>query len=245
MFEVLETPNPFHLEVKAMKMSTDDSGHKVCPPLEKGNFYYIFSGGPRSGKSNLWLSMIKMKNAFYYKQFHKIYIFSNSIHTIKEKLSLPKEQIINGLDLERLREILSEVQEEYNEDIDNEVPPSKLLFIFDDVITSITKNLPEMLKLVFNRRHVAGGASVIITTQKYNKVPLELRTCCSGLAFFHTKNRQEIESLHKELIGLDRKPFEKVLDYIFDAPHNFLWLNLNYPHDKMMHKNFNQLEINV
>ena len=43
MFKITEQANPHGLEVVAMKMSTDDCGHKVAPPLQKSNFYYILS----------------------------------------------------------------------------------------------------------------------------------------------------------------------------------------------------------
>ena len=105
--------------------------------------------------------------------------------------------------------------------------------------------MPEMLKLCFNRRHIAGGASVIITTQKFNKVPKELRACATGIFFFRSKNKAEIETLHKELINLDIKDFQKVLDYIFNEDHSFLYLNLELPNEKMFFKNFNQLTINT
>lgn len=243
MFKITEQANPHGLEVVAMKMSTDDCGHKVAPPLQKSNFYYILSGGPRSGKTNLLLNLIKKKNCFYYRQFNKIYIFSNSFHTIKEKLSLPPENIINGLDMGVLQNIIESEQEEYQEDLAEDIAPSKILFIFDDVITTVQKNMKEMLKLCFNRRHIAGGASVIITTQKYNKVPLELRTCATGIFFFNTKNKEEISTLHKELINLDKNAFIEVLEYVFDRPHNFLYLNLENNNDNMMFKNFNKIVI--
>lgn len=243
MFKISEQQNPFGLKVEGMKMSTDDCGHKVAPPLQRSNFYYILSGGPRSGKTCLLLNLIKKKNCFYYRQFNKIYIFSNSFHTIKEKLSLPPDHILNGLDVDVLNRIITEEQDEYHKDIDEDVPPSKLLFIFDDVVSAIQKNMREMLKLCFNRRHIAGGASVILTTQKYNKVPLELRTCATGIFFFNTKNKQEIETLHKEFINLDKHIFQKVLEFVFDEPHNFLFLNLENNNDNMLFKNFNKIVI--
>ena len=69
-----------------------------------------------SGKTNLWLNFIKKRKCFYHKQFHKIYIFSNSLHTIKEKINLPKQQLIHGFDLERLSEIISEETKEAEDD---------------------------------------------------------------------------------------------------------------------------------
>jgi hypothetical protein len=37
--------------------------------------------------------------------------------------------------------------------------------------------------------------------------------------------------------------FQSILDYVFDAPHNFLYLNLLEPEENMYHKNFNQLKL--
>ena len=106
--KITETPNTkAKLDIRKMAMSCDDNGHEVPPPLQKGNFFYIVVGQPSSGKTNLWLNFIKKRKCFYHKQFHKIYIFSNSLHTIKEKINLPKEQLIHGFDLERLRGVLS------------------------------------------------------------------------------------------------------------------------------------------
>ena len=84
----------------------------------------------------------------------------------------------------------------------------------------------------------------MISTQKFNKVPLELRAVASGLFFFNTKNKAEIDAVFREYIGLSREEFAKVLKFVFDARHNFLFINLELPGDKSLFKNFNQLRIN-
>ena len=99
-----------------------------------------------------------------------------------------------------------------------------------------------MLHLLYNRRHIGGGISVVLTTQKLTKVPLELRTVCSGLFFFNTRNKQEIETLYDEYVGFKKPQLKKVLDYVFDKSHNFLYLSFEKPHDEMYHKNFNELK---
>ena len=92
----------------------------------------VIRAANESGKTNLWLNLIKRRRCFYYKQFHKIYIFSNSIHTINEKISLPPEQIIKGFSEDKLQQVIDdEEEEERNRDDDEE--PSRVLMIFDDV----------------------------------------------------------------------------------------------------------------
>ena len=98
-----------------------------------------------------------------------------------------------------------------------------------------------LLKLAYNRRHISGGLSMIISTQKLNKIPLELRTAISGLFMFDTKNKQEIDAVWKEYIPLSRQEFAAVLQYVFDKAHNFLYLNLSLPAEKMMFKNFDRI----
>lgn len=237
--KIHETPNSHaKLNIKKMAMTCDDAGHDVPYPLQKGNFFYIVCGQPSSGKTNLWLNFVKKRKCFYYKQFHKIYIFSNSLHTVKEKLSLPSSQIINGFDLERLSDIIEEEQTQAEED-----DPNKILIVFDDIVAQITRNLQPMLKLLYNRRHIGGGISILLTTQKYTKIPLELRTVATGVFFFATKNKTEIETLFDEFGNMKKINFYKLLEYIFDKPHNFLYLNLLEPVEKMYYKNFNHLQI--
>ena len=243
MVQITETINP--LSVKKMSMTTDDDGFTVPPPLQKSNFFYILNSQPRGGKTNLWLNFIKLKKKYYHKQFHEIYIFSNSLHTIKEKLSLPESHIIHGFDIDRLGKILDEAHSEREEDIAQKRELSKILIIFDDVVAQIAKNLQPMLHLLYNRRHIGGGCSIILTSQKFNKIPLEIRTVATAIFFFGTKNKQEIDTLWKEYINMSRKDFVEVLSFVFTKPHNFLYMNLEEPEKDMFYKNFNHLKITL
>ena len=241
MVKITETKNA--VDIKKMSMTCDDAGFAVPEPLQKCNFFYILNSQPRGGKTNLWLNFIKRKKQYYHKQFHKIYIFSNSMHTIKEKLSLPENDICNGFDIEKLGQILEQEHIEREADLTNKQELNKVLFIFDDCVSQIAKNLQPMLHLLYNRRHIGGGCSIILTSQKFNKIPLELRTVATGIFFFGTKNRAEIECLWKEYVNMTRNDFMEVLNYCFDKPHNFLFLNLEEPEKDMYYKNFNHLHI--
>jgi hypothetical protein len=78
--------------------------YDVDKPLQERNFFLYYNRSTKfSGKTNLAMTLIKRRKKFYNKQFHKIYIFSPSIHTIKENLNIPADQIIEGLDLDKIR----------------------------------------------------------------------------------------------------------------------------------------------
>ena len=225
------------LQVDKMKMSCDDAGLDIPEPLQKSNFFYIMIGQPMSGKTNLWLNLINKRKKFYWKQFHKIYIFSNSLHTISNKIKLPEDQLFNGFDVEELASIISAEEGEEKED------SNKILIVFDDVITQISRNMRIMLKLLYNRRHIGSGISVIMTSQKYNKIPLEIRSVSTGIFFFETKNKSEIETLYDEYGNMKRPDFNKLLAFVFDKKYNFLYMNLLNPVNAMYYKIFNKLSI--
>ena len=142
-------------------MKCDDDGLNVPYPLQRSNFFYIISGSPGSGKTNLLLSLISKKSKFYCNMFHKIYFFSNSHHTIGRKLNLPKDQIIPGFNEAALEKVLATEQKEFD-DLEEGEDPNKILIVFDDVVSQISKNMKSMLKLAYNRRHLSGGLSMII-----------------------------------------------------------------------------------
>lgn len=241
--KIREIKNKHDLRVKKIRMTCDDHGLDVPYPLQRSNFFSIIAGQPGSGKTNLLLSLISNRGKFYNKQFHKIYIFSNSLHTIKQKMKVPSEQLINGFSEAALMKVLDDEKREFD-DLEEGECPNKILIILDDVVSQIQKNMKALLKLAYNRRHISGGLSLIITTQKLNKVPLELRTAISSLYIFETKNKQEINAIWNEYITLSRSEFAKIMKFVFDKKHNFLFLNLDLPAEKMMFKNFNQLLVN-
>ena len=235
-------PNKNKMKIGKIKMTCDDCGLNVPYPLQRSNFFYILAGSPGSGKTNLLMSLITKNRKFYNKQFHRIWVFSNSLHTIKKRIDVPPSQLIHGFSEASLEKVLDIEQKEYD-NLEEGEEPNKILIIFDDVVSQLQRNMQSLLKLAFNRRHISGGLSMMITTQKFNAIPLELRTASSGLFVFDTKNKQEIDAIWKEYISLPRDIFLKVLKFVFDRPHNFLYLNFELPADKMMFKGFDQIVI--
>ena len=223
-----ETKNTTY-EIEAIKMSNDSFIKGVEPPLpQMYNFFMVCCGAPGSGKTTFFLNLINKKSKqTFYKKFNKVFIFSNSLHTITQKIKLPDDRMFNGI--EDLPDVVEQLKSE----------DDKALIILDDVISDI-KNNEFFMKLLYNRRHIGGGVSIVILTQTWNKLPLALRKVASHLVYFNSSNKKELQSIYEDFIALDEKTYKAVCDYVFDKKHNFLFLDTV---NKIFYKNFNQLTI--
>tara|TARA_R100000805_G_C3614793_1_gene116049 strand:- start:1364 stop:1897 length:534 start_codon:yes stop_codon:yes gene_type:complete len=154
---------------------------------------------------------------------------------------LPDDQKFESLTLQNLQSVLSEVKDSGN----------KVLFILDDVIADMRgkgkAQLENLLhKVFFNRRHLAGkggSVSILATSQTYNKIDPKIRRTASHLVFFENKNKKEIDTIFDEVVLIPKKEYFDVMRYVYDKPYQFMYVDTTLPDDKMMFKNFNQLEI--
>jgi GTPase SAR1 family protein len=199
------------LKLQEIKMANDAIIKGVEKPLPTAyNFFLLVVGAPGSGKSSLWINLITKKESnTYYRKFDKILIFSNSFKTITTEIHLPPERIFDGIgDLEYVIDSVKDSDD-------------KILIILDDVVADV-KNESHMLKLIYNRRHLAGGISIILTTQVYNKVPLALRKAASDLILFTTGNKKELKSVYNDFINIPEDAFYKITQHSFKSKHDFL-----------------------
>ena len=67
--------------------------------------------------------------------------------------------------------------------------------------------------------------SIIILTQKYNKIPPTQRDNANGIIIFPS-NRHEVELIKDELCPtfLDKKEFAKIVDYATSEAYSFLFI---------------------
>lgn len=218
-----------NLTVNKINMSCDNSRPKKLDDALQWHFATLVSGGPGSGKSNLWMNLITKKGKFYWKMFDKIHIFSPSLHTISKAIHLPEEQLISDFNMELLQYI-----------IDNADPEHETLIIIDDFAAELKKNIRPMLRVVWNRRHLK--TSIIIVTQKYNAVPLELRTAMSSIISFN-KNKRELDDIYNEHVHIERPLFESIVDMAFAKRHNFIYLKLDEFENDKYYINFDKVVI--
>lgn len=240
---IRETPADEKIKISKFNFSCDDIDDSIPKPLPQIlNFFMLVCGRPGSGKTSLILNLICKRGKMFNKKFDKVYVFSPSLLTMKDEPfgELPEEQVHTDLTLENFNRALDEING----------TGEKILFILDDVVNDMKKNMAIqtlLSKALMNRRHLAGaGGSVsfIITTQVYNKIPAPIRKTASHIILYHTRNKKEIETIYDELIVLPKDDFYEILKYCFDKRHNFIYIDINKSYDKMFHKCFNQLEFN-
>ena len=221
-----ETKNDLY-KIEAVRMSNDAPIPQVHAPLPQNyNFFMIVCGQPGSGKTCWMMNMINKKSKHtLYKKFDRVLLFSNSLHTIGEKIKLPPDRMFDGI---------SELEEEVE---GLKCENHRALIILDDVISDIKSN-DFFMKLLYNRRHIGGGVSIIIMTQVWNKLSLGLRKVATQLVFFNTSNKKEFQSIYDDFINIKRETFDEIIKYIFDDKHHFMFLDCI---DKIFYKNFNLL----
>ena len=94
------------------------------------------------------------------------------------------------------------------------------------------------MKLLYNRRHIAGSISIIIATQVYNKLALPLRKVATHLVLFNTSNKREFDSIYSDFINLKREDFDTITRYVFQDSHDFMFINTV---ENQFYRNFNHL----
>ena len=173
-----------------------------------------------------------------------MYIYSPSLGTIKDDDPfelIPDDQKFESATLENLEGMLSAIKDS----------GEKVLIILDDVIAETrgkgnmaVENL--LQKIFFNRRHLCGSggnASVIATSQTYNKICPKLRKSASHYIFYENRHKKEQESIFEEIILLPQKEYMDVFRYVFNKKFNFMYIDTTKGIDDMIYKNFNQLTI--
>ena len=239
-----------------------DQQHKrypaIHPDLPQPSFSLLLVGPKGSGKSNLILRLIygnkkptKVTNTyhkFYRHFFDKVYVFSPSwkLDPKMGRCKIPEEQIFEepALYTEIIEEILGtqadNIEEEGKDDTEH------ILMIFTDLagqkgVFSQAKGI--MNKLAFNLRHYK--VSIIIDTQSLRQINPAFRGNLSGLILFSgISNRQDIEKIKEEYLGgFNKKEQDQLLDFAFQQPYQFLYVNfMKHGLNKYYH-NFNRLKI--
>ena len=245
------------MEIKEIKSSLHVNNSKnnldkqLDPRLSEelpnyNGFNWVISGSSGSGKTTLLYSLMKQgkRNGIrhgYRGLFDKIYIVSPTIgnDSIKNDpfKSLPEEQIYKELTLDNLEEIIEELEA-------NRKDNKNSLLILDDVGSELKKNKAiekKLISLIQNRRHLY--TSIFILLQKFRDAPTGIRNNMSHFISFRPKNMVEQEAITKEMFNMNKDEIKKLMDYVFEDKHDFLYvdLSLHKSGNYIFHKNFNKL----
>ena len=178
----------------------------IFPP----HFLMTLCGNPGSGKTTLLKFLIK-SDKFFFKKFDFVFILSPS-YIEYVSFFLPDTNFNNCLDYEWIKRKINMINTEYSSRYIN------ALFILDDVIADIYKSraTTDIMNFTFNRRHLLhnGMISIIVTSQKFTRIPTEIRSCSNVVIFFKL-NSMCIKKIFDDLIFEDKEKFDLILDEIF------------------------------
>jgi len=233
-----------NIKINGAKFHTGDRPKQLSPFLPYVNMSLII-GLPASGKSSLIKSLLNgtKQDNLYNDVFHSVYYISPS-GTMD--LNLPEEKMISLADepLERILEDIIENESGQGEEDEHH----HALIILDDAVNYINTNRNAtniFRKICYNGRHILGKFSSLMTmlvSQKIKEISLAIRSQANSIYFFNS-TRQEKEVLRDEFLPLDKQEANQLYEYVFDRPHNFLFVNLSMPKNIRNFKNFNQLKL--
>ena len=239
-----------NIPVIASDVDKENFPYQPFSPLPKRFSIYI-CGSPASGKTTLWTSLLlshptKKKPKiprYYYRFFDRCEIISGSLQTLPlKKFGLPEEQLNNKYTDELLEKIIDDIckDDNYNS-----------LIVIDDCIRDLTRS-KILSKTILNRRHCtynkdeddSASLSLMITSQKYNLLPLSLRSNMSHVIVFKTTNSAELNAVKDEVMAdLNKEQQNEILDLAWSKSHGFLFIDVFAPRDKRYFANFDQIEI--
>jgi len=212
----------------------------------------IIGASQRSGKSNLICNLL-LRDECYNKDFEgsNIYIVSPSLKTdnklkkLIEVKDIPDSNLFDDYDEYILEQLYKDLQEHYNESVNNNTKPENKIIIFDDMAYGgdLKKTQHGVISaLACNGRHFL--VSFIITSQKYSLLPTVLRENCNCCILFSCSNKQ-LDLITEDHCYINKKEFEKIFRDSTYEKHNFFCIN--YTNDKeslYQDTNFNPIKIN-
>lgn len=206
----------------------------------------VIGASQRSGKTN-WIINALGKNDMYAKDFkpENIFIFSPSLSSDKwkrfiEAKGVPEENLFSELDEQVLEGLYEDIEDEYNEAVDDKKKPPNKVIIFDDLGFggSMRKGNFNMVdKLVMNGRHFNLSTAFLI--QSYKQLSPDVRSNLSGLIVFNLSTRELEAVVHEHNYLENSKAFMKMFRRTTKKKHSYFVINYsNDPDELYMDMNF-------
>jgi len=196
-------------------------------PLPLQPTTWIISGKKGSGKTTLLLNVLTRKQSPWHQRFDKIWLISCSSQDPKlapliEELT-EDGQFFDEYSEDTVKMIMDDAKEAIKDD-----PQAQFLLILDDCISALPREREKspVNSLFTNARHL--HMSIIVTTQKYNRLSTLIRANTDLISFYGSHSKQEIDTLLHDL-SIPEQELKKVLDYAIQEPHDFLHINVSCP----------------
>jgi hypothetical protein len=239
--DISETPNTSIKDTKPIK----EKMNKYIPDIVEGisrrnGMIYLLVGSGGSGKTSLLLNQFR-KGGAYHRKFHHLYLFTPAIsfQSIKDHPFAKHDKVINELSRNNLEDLYSELTKR-KEDHEDEDEMEYNCVIIDDMANSLKeKDVQRMLNtMLIKARHL--NTCFIFTLQSYLYMPKMLRKQTTFATLFKPKNREEWDSINKEIIQMKEDDARMLYEYVFEKEYSHL--DIDTIEDKL-YRNFNPLTI--
>ena len=177
-------------------------------PIHGNHRFSHYSWVYWSGKTNVMMNILDELNNFY----NRIVVFSpNKLDT---KLAMLGEGVeVYGANVERLNEIITEIEKQQKKIKKAQKPIPPILLIFDDLISDkdffpSTPKGNQLVNFIISLRHY--NTSVIITAQQYKLIPKKLRVNTTMLFVFKLNEEDAKIYLKRPILAnlFSRKPMK-------------------------------------
>ena len=189
----------------------------------------IIIGVPGSGKTSLLYSLFKSKPLLK-GVFNKVFVIQppSSRSSMSDDIfsKLPEDQVFEDLNLETLEKIDANLHEGSN------------CMIMDDVTASLKDNeiRKKLRQFMYNRRHK--HLSIFFLVQSYKSIHKDIRKIFNNIFAFRC-SKSEFEDIFDEVVESKKKYLDDIIRLVYDAPHEFLFINLE---TQNMMKGFHSIE---
>ena len=190
------------------------------------NAVYVVSGGQGSGKST-WLNSAmtcrKKDGKIFAGCFEKVFyatpeecFSSEENHPFKNHI---KSRLYHTFDAKMLNNVIEQALENKHENKGNSA------LVIDDFTEELksVETIKLLKKIINKHRHY--HLTIIISSLTLKSNPRAIRSLIDYYIFFKPKGLLELEGYTDEIFGLTKKEMLKVMDFVFDEPHNFLMYN--------------------
>ena len=206
-------------------------------PFDDRNQVIVVSGGQGTGKTT-WLHSAltcrKQDGRIFSGRFEKVFystpiecFTSEENHCMKHHV---QSRLFHTFDEEMLNSVVEQALENKHENDGNSI------LVIDD-FSEEYKNpstIRLLRKIINKHRHY--HLTIVLSALTMKSIPKPIRSLIDIYILFKPKGLIELEDYTTEIFALSKNEMNSLLDFVFDAPHNFLMYN-NRRNE--FYKNFN------
>ena len=242
---ISETLNSSIKATKPVKEKMDKYIPDIVEGISRRNgMIYLLIGSGGTGKTSLLLNQFRRGGA-YHRKFHNLYLFTPAIsfQSVAHHPFEKHDKVYNELTRDSLEDLYSELKdrkEKWSESDDNDEEMEYNCVIIDDMASTLKeKDVQRLLNtMLIKARHL--NTCFIFTLQSYLYMPKMLRKQTTFATIFKPKNKEEWDSINRELIQMKEDDARMLFDYAFEKEYSHLDIDTI---ENKFYRNFNPLLI--